>query len=83
MSTAHPAEDQQLQAMTRELATFVVTQYRQVNPSLVLDALLSAYLNVAHSAGRLGEVPAGVAAILSHPAVLDAMGQPATHKSIH
>ena len=83
MSRTEQLDDLQLQHMTRELATFVVTQFRQAHPAMVMDALLSAYLNVAHSAGRLGEVPEGVNTLVTHPAVLAAMGQKPENHSIH
>ncbi len=42
MSPAEQFDEEQLQHMTRELATFVVTQFRQAHPAMVMDALLSA-----------------------------------------
>jgi len=81
--SAEQLDDQQLQLMTRELTVFVVTQFRQAHPAMVMDALLSAYLNVAHSAGRLREVPEGVAILVSHPAVLAATGQKSANHPIH
>ena len=83
MSPAEQFDEEQLQHMTRELATFVVTQFRQAHPAMVMDALLSAYLNVAHSSGRLGEVPIGVTTLVTHPAVLAATGQKPDNHSVH
>lgn len=84
MSNAEQIDDQQLQWMARELSTFLVTQFRHANSAMVMDALLSAYLNVAHSAGRLAEVPVGAQCLLSHPAVvLAAMGQQPVNTPIH
>lgn len=83
MSPAEQFDEEQLQQMTRELATFVVTQFRQAHPAMVMDALLSAYLNVAHSSGRLCEVPIGVSTLVTHPAVLAAMGQKPENHSVH
>lgn len=83
MSHAEQFDEEQLQHMTRELTTFVVTKFRQEHPAMVMDALLSTYLNVAHSSRRLGEVPIGVSALVTHPAVLAAMGQKPANHSVH
>ena len=85
MSHTEQFDEEQLQHMTRELTTFVVTKFRQEHPAMVMDALLSAYLNVAHSAGRLAAVPVGAQCLLSHPAVVLAtsVGQQPINHPIH